>query len=127
MPLRVEADCESRAVRQTAIDSIVSSTDDKIVPGVYPGNAAMRKQIRAGGGAIAYWPSQPLKLPRTAKALGVQGDYVDLVRAAMTNTVDPKTQSRAVWLTFKTPSGEKTVLERAFDTQNVCIEGTRQA
>lgn len=127
IPVKVEADCESRAVRQTAIDSIVTSTDDTIRPGVYPGDAAMRKAIRQGGGAIAYWPKQPLRLPRTAKALGVDGDYVDLVRAAMTNAVDPKTNSRQLWLTFKTPSGEKTVLERAYDVQNVCIEGTRQA
>lgn len=126
LPLRVEADCESRSVKQTAIDSIVASTDDTVRPGTYPGDAAMRKKIKNGGGAFAYWPSQQLQLPRTAKALGVDGDYVELVRAVITNDVDPGTGSRPVWLTFRTPSGEKTVLERAFDTQNVCIEGTRQ-
>jgi hypothetical protein len=26
-------------------------------------------------------------------------------------------------MTFKTPSGDRTVLERAYDIQNVCIEG----
>ena len=121
------ADCESRSVKQTAIDSIVASTDDAIRPGTYPGDAAMLARIRSGGGAIAYWPAQPLRLPQTAKALGVQGDYLTLTRASMTNDVDAAGGWRPVWLTFATPSGERTVLERAFDVQNVCIEGTRQA
>ena len=126
LPARVTADCESRSVKQTAIGSVVASTDDVIRAGTYPGDAAMRKQIRDGGGAIAYWPGQPLRLPNTAKALGVDGDYLTLTQVALTNTVDPGGW-RAVWLTFKTPSGERTVLERAYDVQNVCIEGTRQA
>jgi hypothetical protein len=126
IPDKVEADCESRSVRQTAIESIVASTDDQVRPGTYPGEAAMRKAIRNSGGAIAHWTHQPLRLPNTAKTLGVDGDYLDLVGASLTNSVDPKTNSRPVWLTFKTPTGEKTVLERAYDTQNVCIEGTRQ-
>ena len=126
LPARVQADCESRSVKQTAIGSIVASTDDVIRPGTYPGDAAMLKQIKNGGGAIAYWPAQALRLPQTAKALGVDGDYVTLTKAALTNSVNPAGW-RPVWLTLKTPGGERTVLERAFDVQNVCIEGTRQA
>jgi len=122
LPLRVEADCESRSVNQTAIGSIVASTDDVVRPGTYPGDAALRKRVRAGGGEIAYWPSQPLRLPRTAAALGENGEYLTLVKVALTNDVDTKDGYRLVWLTFRTAAGEKTVLERAFDVQNVCIE-----
>ena len=50
-----------------------------------------------------------------------------LVRAVITNQIDHATHSRPVWLTFATPKGEVTVLERAYDTQDVCIEGTPQA
>ena len=82
LPARVAADCESRSVKQTAIGSVVASTDDVVRPGAYPGDAAMLKRIHNGGGAIAYWPAQPLRLPQTAKALGVDGDYLMLTRAA---------------------------------------------
>ena len=33
--------------------------------------------------------------------------------------------TRPVWLTFATPKGDVTVLERAYDVQDVCIEGQR--
>ncbi len=123
LPTNVEAKCEHNSVKQTAIEAIVASTDDTIQPGTYPGDAAMRKIIQSVGGAFAYWPAQPLRAPNTAKALGLDGDYLTLVRAVVTNQVDVPNHARPVWLTFKTPSGEKTVLEKAHDIQDVCIEG----
>ena len=44
----------------------------------------------------------------------------------ITNQIDPKSTTRPVWLTFATPKGNVTVLERAYDVQNVCIEGQRE-
>jgi hypothetical protein len=131
LPIRTEANCESRSVKQTAIDSIVASVDDTIRPGRYPGDAVLRKAIQHGGGVIAYWEAQPFRAPDTAKALGVAGD-LDLKRAVITNQLEGSAQDRLgqyrpVWLTFATPKGDVTVLERAFDVQNVCIEGRRQA
>lgn len=128
LPIRTEANCESKSVKQTAIESIVASVDDTVREGRYPGDATMRAKIKNGGGVIAYWKAQQLRAPDTAKALGVSGDP-DLLRAVITNDVDrvdPDKPFRPVWLTFATPSGERTVLERAYDVQNVCIEGTRQ-
>jgi hypothetical protein len=130
LPIRTEASCESKSVKQTAIESIVASTDDTVRPGRYPGDAALRNAIKNGGGVIAYWESQPLRAPDTAKALGLSGD-LDLKRAVITNQVlgseqDRVGQYRLVWLTFGTPKGDATVLERAYDVQNVCIEGRRQ-
>ena len=125
IPDRTQASCESRAVKQTAIESIVASTDDTVRPGTYPGDAALRKTIRTGGGVFAYWNDQPFVSPNTAKTLGVSGDLV-LERAVITNQIDPKSTTRPVWLTFATPKGNVTVLERAYDVQNVCIEGQRE-
>jgi len=123
MPLTVHADCENRAVKQTAIESIVASTDDRIRNEPYPGDAALDKTIHAVGGGFAYWPSQPLRLPNTARALGLDGDYVTMTRVVVTNQVE--NGSRPIWLTLETPHGPKVVLERAYDIQNVCIEGAR--
>jgi hypothetical protein len=127
IPFRTEANCQSRAVKQTAIDSIVASIDDTIRPGTYPGDAALRKIVRQGGGVFAYWRAQPFPAPDTAKALGVEGNLT-LKRAVITNQVQPsdKAPYRAVWLTFATPKGDAVVLERAYDVQNVCIEGRRE-
>ena len=129
LPIRTDANCESKSVKQTAIDSIVASVDDTVREGVYPGDAALRKQIKAGGGVFAYWMDQPFRAADTAKALGATGD-LELKRAVITNDVDrsePDKPYRRVWLTFATPKGDATVLERAYDVQNVCIEGRRQA
>jgi hypothetical protein len=128
LPIRTEANCESKSVKQTAIESIVASIDDTVREGRYPGDAALRKKIKGGGGVFAYWKDQPLRAPDTAKALGVSGD-LELKRAVITNDVYELKSNRPyrqVWLTFATPSGEATVLERAYDVQNVCIEGRRQ-
>jgi hypothetical protein len=130
LPTRTEANCESKSVKQTAIESIVASVDDTVRPGVYPGDAKLRAVIKGKGGVFAWWDAQPFRAPDTAKALGVNGE-LDLRRAVITNELqgDPKDrlgQYRPVWLTFATPSGERTVLERAYDTQNVCVEGRRE-
>jgi hypothetical protein len=124
LPFRTEANCESRSVKQTAIDSIVASTDDTVRVAPYPGDAALRAVVKRTGGVFAYWHDQPFRAPDTARALGVTGDLA-LERAVITNDrSDPN--YRPVWLTFSTAKGNVTVLERAYDLQNVCIEGRRE-
>lgn len=123
LPYRMEANCENRAVKQTAIESIVASTDDVPRSEHYPGDAALRAVVRRTGGVFAYWHDQPLRLPRTAHALGVPGPYVTLERAVITNEIQGS--SRPVWITLRLPHGERIVLERAYDLQNACIEGQR--
>jgi hypothetical protein len=125
IPDRVQADCENRAVKQTAIEAIVASTDDTVRPATYPGDAALHATIKRLGGAFAYWKGQPFRAPDTAKALGASGDTLSLTRAVVTNEIDVAKHSRPIWLTFATPKGEVTVYERAYDIQNVCIEGQR--
>ena len=125
LPSRTEANCESRAVKKTAIDAIVASTDDTVRDVRSPGDAALRAAVKRYGGVFAYWTDQPFRAPDTAQALGVRGDLT-LERAVITNELGPKQQYRPVWLTFATPKGDVTVLERAYDVQNVCIEGRRE-
>ncbi len=125
LPSRTDANCESRSVKKTAIDAIVASTDDTVRDTHYPGDAALRARVKRSGGVFAYWTDQPFRAPDTAKALGVNGD-LSLARAVITNELGPKQQYRPVWLTFATPKGDVTVLERAYDVQNVCIEGRRE-
>jgi hypothetical protein len=131
LPIRTQANCESKSVKQTAINAIVASVDDTVRDGTYPGDASLRATIKRVGGVFAYWNGQPFRAPDTAKALGVNGD-LDLKRAVITNQVQGSEKDRAgpyrpVWLTFATPSGDRTVLERAYDVQNVCVEGRREA
>lgn len=123
LPTKVEANCENRAVKQTAIEAIVASVDDTVRPGVYPGDAKLRTVIKSLGGAFASWPGQPVTFPDTAKALGAPSPHLDLVRVVVTNQINKEEHWRPIWLTFKTDRGERTVLERAYDIQNVCVEG----
>jgi len=123
LPRDMVANCERRAVKQTAIESIVASTDDVVRPERYPGDPALHAVVARLGGVFAYWHEQPLKLPRTAQALGVAGPYVTLERAVITN--ESHDGSRPIWLTLRTPNGDRIVLERAYDLQDVCIEGQR--
>ena len=92
-------------------------------PGTYPGDAPLRKVIKSVGGVFAYWHDQPLKLPRTARALGLAKPYVSVERVVITNA--GRTDSRPIWMTIRGPHGDTIVLERAYDLQDVCIEGQR--
>jgi hypothetical protein len=125
IPSAAEANCESRSVKQTAIGSIVASTDDTVRQGTYPGDAVMKKLVKGGGGVFAYWKAQPLLVPRTAKTLGSTDQYLTLTRVVITNQVNVAEHWRPIWLTFAMPTGPVTVLERAYDIQDVCIEGRR--
>lgn len=129
LPERAEANCESRSVKQTAIEAIVASVDDKPQPDAYPGDGPSRAAIKRVGGTFAFWDNnggQQLKLPNTAKALGVKDDYLMLTRAVITNEFNTAEHSRPIWLTFMTPSGPRTIREKAYDVQDVCIEGRRE-
>lgn len=123
LPYKMEANCENRAVKQTAIESIVASTDDVPQLDRYPGDAALRVVVHRSGGVFAYWHDQPVKLPRTARALGISQPYVPVVRVVITNARG--TDSRPIWMTIRGPHGERIVRERAYDLQDVCIEGQR--
>jgi len=120
-PDRIDAYCGDRVAISTAIESIVASTGDVVEPVAAPSGAAILKLVKASGGVIAHWNDQPLYLPKTAKALGADGDYVTLGDVAIGN--DAGTDSRRIYLTLKTGAGPKTFALRAYDVQDVCNEG----
>jgi hypothetical protein len=129
-PERVDAYCGDRAAIATAIESIVASTNDA-PDGAVPSGSAILASVKDSGGIVAHWNDQPLYLPKIAKSLGLDGDYVTLGDAAIgngpgdatTRTRSGDTDSRRIYLTLKTKSGPKTLALQAYDIQDVCNEG----
>jgi hypothetical protein len=124
-PDRVESFCSEKEPRGTAIASILGSVADRIETSVaYPGDEMLRTDVKQNSGIIGHWKSQPLYMPATAQALGVSGNYIDVTDVVIDNQLSG-TESRLIYLTVTTPQGPKNIVLRAFDTQNVCVEGTR--
>lgn len=123
-PDRLESFCERKPPAST-VTSILSSVSDRIETSTaYPGDAMLRVDVKQNGGIIAHWTGQPLYMPATAKALGVPGNYIDVTDVVIDDQL-AGTQSRLLYVTVSTPPGIKTIVLRAFDTQNVCVEEPR--
>jgi predicted small lipoprotein YifL len=126
LPDSVQSYCSDKEPRGTAIDSILASVADKIETGVpFPGMTTLRKDIRQNSGVIGHWNAQPLYLPKTAKALGVAGDYIDVTSVVIDNPPLAGIESRLIYVTVASPSGPKNLVLRAYDVANVCVEGER--
>jgi hypothetical protein len=124
-PDRVESFCAEKEPRGTAIASVLASVADRIETSVaWPGDAELRTDIKQNSGVIGHWKSQPLYMPFTAKALGVPGNYIDVTDVVIDNQLSGN-ESRLIYVTIATPQGPKNIILRAFDTQNVCVEGER--
>ena len=123
-PDHVESFCAEKEPRGTAIASILSSVADRVAPIRYPADAVLRRRVKSYGGVIGHWRSQPLYLPATARALGVPGKYVDVTEVVIDNELEPG-NTRFIYVTVEGPHGPKHLVLRAYDTQNVCVEGTR--
>jgi len=124
VPDRIEADCGSKQARTTAIESILTSTDDAM--GAHtPTEAEVREAISARGGLIAHWKDQPLILPRTASRLGEPDKYVH-VKTAVIVVVPDDAKERPLDMFVHTPAGDRWIELRAFDHQNPCVEGHRE-
>jgi len=125
IPDRIESYCSDKEPRGTAIDSIISSVSDRIETSTpYPGDAALKMDVKTNGGIIAHWNSQPLYMPFTAKTLGVSGDYLDVRDVVIDNQI-AGVESRLIYVTVQTPAGLKQLVLRAVDVANVCVEGER--
>jgi hypothetical protein len=124
-PDRVDSFCSEKEPRGTAIASILSSVSDRIETSVaWPGDEVLHTDVKQNTGVIGHWKSQPLYMPATAQALGVSGNYIDVTDVVIDNQLSG-TESRLIYVTVSTPQGPKNVVLRAYDTQNVCVEGTR--
>jgi hypothetical protein len=123
-PDRTESFCIDKEPRGTAVASILSSVADRPLTNRYPGDAAVRTDVKKYGGIIGHWKSQPLYLPATAAMLGVTGDYIDVREVAIDNQLEDA-ESRVIYVTVAAPKGPAQLVLRAYDVQNVCVEGTR--
>jgi hypothetical protein len=124
-PDSVESFCSEKEPRGTAIASILGSVSDRIETSVsYPGDAVLRTDVKQNSGIIGHWKSQPLYMPATAQALGVSGNYIDVTDVVIDNQLSGS-ESRLIYVTVATTQGPKNLVLRAYDTQNVCVEGTR--
>jgi hypothetical protein len=124
-PDRVESFCSEKEPRGTAIASVLGSVSDRLETSVaYPGDAMLRTDVKQNSGVIGHWKTQPLFMPKTAQALGVPGQYIDVTDIVIDNQLSG-VQSRLIYVTVTTPQGPKNIVLRAFDTQNVCVEGER--
>jgi len=124
VPDSVESFCPGKPPHGPAIVSILSSVSDAIQPIDVPAEDVLRKHVADAGGAIAHWKTEPLYMPGTARALGVNDNYIDVSEAVITNDLtDP--DSRIIYVTVASPQGPKRVALRAYDTRNVCTaQGT---
>jgi hypothetical protein len=128
-PNQVDAYCGGgeHYARTTAIQSIVTSTDDRLEDIPVPSAAAIARIVRSQGGVIAHWDAQLLVLPDVARQLGYPGPDVTLGDAAIGNRL-VDANSRRIYLTFILPDGSrKTYALRANDMQNVCSEARLSA
>ncbi len=128
-PNTVESFCggADNYARETAIESIVASTDALPEDFPIPSQAQIVHNVRAQNGVIAHWTDQPLYLPKVAKAYGYPDDYVRLGDAAITNRMI-SVDARRIYLTLILPDrARKTLPFRAFDVQNVCSEAKLSA
>jgi predicted small lipoprotein YifL len=124
-PDRVDSFCSEKEPRGTAIASILASATDNIVQDVaYPGDAMLRTDVQRNTGIIGHWDAQQVYLPKVAAAIGVAGDYLDVKDIVIDNQISG-VDSRLIYVTVATPHGRKQIVLRAYDVQNVCIEGTR--
>jgi hypothetical protein len=124
-PDRVESFCAEKEPRGTAVASVLGSVADRVETRVaWPGDAILRTDVKQNGGVIGHWKSQPLYMPFTAKALGVAGNYIDVTDVVIDNQLSGN-ESRLIYVTIAGPQGPKNIILRAFDTQNVCVEGER--
>lgn len=124
-PERTESFCAEKEPRGTAIASILSSTSDRFEQSQpFPGDDTLRMDVKTNGGIIGHWKSQLVYLPAIAKALGMPNNYVDVQDVYINNQLSG-TESRLIYLNVTTPAGPKSIVLRAYDTQNVCVEGTR--
>ncbi len=123
-PDRVQSFCIEKEPRGTAIASILSSVADQPLPNPFPSQAALRADVVKYGGVIGHWKDQPLYLPATAVKLGITGQYVDVTDIVIDNQLEDA-QSRIIYVTVAGPRGPVRLVLRAYDVQNVCVEGTR--
>ncbi len=123
-PSGIESFCGQKQVRITALQSIMTSTNDKLAVTPPPKGAALRLRLAREGGAIGAWDDERLRLPKTARELGEADDYVR-VRKVVAIDAPEGAATRPLYLLVRERGGERWIELTAFDVQSVCVEGRR--
>jgi len=120
----VESFCGSKEARMTAVDSVMTSTNDVMLDD-RPTERDVRNAVRGGEGVVATFADQPLGIAKTAAALGETDGYARVREVAI--AIAPEgAQSRHIYLRVRDHGGERWIVMNAYDVQNVCVEGKRQ-
>jgi hypothetical protein len=121
--VRIRAYCGSMQARQTGIDSVISSTDDRLLD-ERPTDADVMRAVGTADGVVAYWNAQPLALPRVSQALGETDGYARVDAAAIPPAPDA-TVSRRIYLRVSDHGVKRWIAMNAYDVQSVCVEGRK--
>ncbi len=124
-PIRVDAHCSPREARITGIRSILTSVTDRLEDD-RPPFAQIRTAVRSGDGAIAYWHDQRLFLPNVSATLGESDGYAR-VEAMAIPPAPVGALFRHVYLNVRSHGAPAWVTLRAYDVQDICIEGHKQS
>jgi hypothetical protein len=117
---------KAQVSHDSSVESILTSTDDRVLA-AHPNAAAVQKLVRASGGVIAFWKDDQLLLvPNTAKALGESGRFAHVLEIAIPIAPENAT-NRIIALRVRDHGEPRWIEMRAFDVQNPCVEGKRQA
>ncbi len=124
-PARVDAYCGSKQARNTGIASVLSSTDDVLLDD-RPTQTDVDRAVRSGDGVLAYYNEQLLSLPRVAAQLGETDGYARVAEAAIPPAPDGASV-RHIYLDVSDHGHRRWIMLAAYDVQNVCVEGKRDA
>ncbi len=124
-PARVQAYCGSKQARNTGIASVLSSTDDVLLDD-RPTPTDVDRAVRSGDGVIAYYDGQLLSIPRVAAQLGETDGYARVDEAAIPPAPDGASV-RHIYLDVRDRGRTRWIMLAAYDVQNVCVEGKRDA
>jgi hypothetical protein len=124
-PTATIAFCGEGQTRPTGVASVMTSTDDKLLPDK-PSYEGIRREVKAATGVLEFWNEQLLKLPRTSAALGESDGYAR-VRAIAVPRAEPGATTRRIYLRVRDHGYDRWIAMTAYDIQNVCVEGRREA
>ncbi|MGH7729471.1 MAG: hypothetical protein ACREM2_11885 [Vulcanimicrobiaceae bacterium] len=123
-PDRVSAHCGTRQARLTGVDSVLTSTNDRIVA-FDPSRATIARAVGAEDGVMAYWNDQPLILPKVAAQVGERDQFVHVFALGVPPPTRGET-SRMVFVQLRDHGRLRWVVMQAFDVQDACVEGQAQ-
>ncbi len=124
-PARILGYCGEGHSRPTGVASVMTSTDDKILPSKQSEGGIVR-ELKGVTGVMEFWNDQPLRLPKTSVALGESDGYAH-VHAVAVGGAPAGATTRVIYLKVRDHGFDRWIAMTAYDLQNVCIEGRREA